>query len=124
MVLTSAEIKQHARELGFDACGIAPAVALPELAQLAEWLARGYAGEMLYLHKSADARADIRRFLPSARSVIVTGTIYNTDGSGAGSREPGTETREPRTAPPRDAVRVFYGTGLDMLVIGRFVLRK
>ena len=25
---------------------------------------------------------------------------------------------------PRDAVRVFYGTGLDLLVLGRFLVRK
>ena len=31
---------------------------------------------------------------------------------------------EPIVCSPRDAVRVFYGTGLDMLVIGNFVLRK
>lgn len=31
---------------------------------------------------------------------------------------------EPIVCAPRDAVRVFYGTGLDMLVVGNFVLRK
>jgi carbamoyltransferase len=31
---------------------------------------------------------------------------------------------EPIACSPRDAIRVFYGTGLDMLVIGNFVLRK
>jgi carbamoyltransferase len=31
---------------------------------------------------------------------------------------------EPIVCSPRDAVRVFFGTGLDMLVIGRFILRK
>jgi carbamoyltransferase len=31
---------------------------------------------------------------------------------------------EPIVCSPRDAVRVFYGTGLDLLVIGNFVLRK
>jgi carbamoyltransferase len=31
---------------------------------------------------------------------------------------------EPIACSPRDAVRVFYGTGLDMLVMGRFILRK
>jgi carbamoyltransferase len=31
---------------------------------------------------------------------------------------------EPIVCSPRDAVRVFYGTGLDMAVIGRFVLQK
>jgi len=31
---------------------------------------------------------------------------------------------EPIVCTPRDAVRVFYGTGLDMAVIGNFVLQK
>lgn len=31
---------------------------------------------------------------------------------------------EPIACTPRDAIRIFYGTGLDMLVIGNFVLRK
>ncbi|MBA3297786.1 MAG: hypothetical protein H0U19_12715 [Acidobacteria bacterium] len=31
---------------------------------------------------------------------------------------------EPIVCTPRDAVRVFYGTGLDMLVAGNFVIRK
>ena len=34
-------IKAHARALGFDLCGIAPATALPELARLRDWLDRG-----------------------------------------------------------------------------------
>ena len=33
---------------------------------------------MAYLARSADRRADVRRVLPSARTVIVTATIYNT----------------------------------------------
>jgi epoxyqueuosine reductase len=89
-VLTSADVKQEARALGFDLCGIAPAAALPELAFLDDWLARGYAGEMLYMHKSAATRADIRHFLPSARSVIVAGSVYNTERPDTESREPGT----------------------------------
>jgi carbamoyltransferase len=31
---------------------------------------------------------------------------------------------EPIVCSPRDAIRVFYGTGLDLLVLGRFVIRK
>jgi carbamoyltransferase len=31
---------------------------------------------------------------------------------------------EPIVCSPRDAVRVFYGSGLDLLVVGNFVLRK
>ncbi len=86
-MLTTASIKQQALALGFEVCGVAPAAALPELAFLPEWLARGYAGEMVYLHKSAHVRADIRNFLPSARSVIVAGAIYNTQQPGVGNRE-------------------------------------
>jgi epoxyqueuosine reductase len=77
-MLTADAIKRQARVLGFDVCGVAPATDLPELEALPEWLARGYAGDMIYLHKSAETRSDIRRFLPTARSVIVTGTVYNT----------------------------------------------
>jgi carbamoyltransferase len=32
--------------------------------------------------------------------------------------------QEPLVCSPRDALRVFYGTGLDLLVMGPFVLRK
>jgi epoxyqueuosine reductase len=77
--LTSLEIKRQARHLGFELCGVAPAGDLPELTFFQTWLARGYAGEMAYLNRSSDQRADVRRVLPSAQSVIVTGTIYNTE---------------------------------------------
>ncbi len=77
--MQSIDIKRRARELGFDACGIAPAVAHPELRFFREWLDRGYAGEMAYLNRSADRRADVRHVLPTAQTVIVTATNYNTD---------------------------------------------
>jgi epoxyqueuosine reductase len=78
-MLTSAAIKAAARQLGFDACGIAPAADHPELRFLRDWLDRGYGGTMTYLHRSARRRADVRQVVPSARSVIVTATVYNTD---------------------------------------------
>ena len=78
-MLTSTSIKNKARELGFDLCGIAPAGSFPELSFFRVWLDRGHAGEMAYLERSADARADVRHVLAGARSVIVTGTIYNVD---------------------------------------------
>jgi epoxyqueuosine reductase len=77
--LTSSRIKNRALELGFDLCGIAPAEPFPELAFLDSWLDRGYAGEMHYLHRSADRRRDVREVMPSTRSVVVTATVYNTD---------------------------------------------
>ena len=74
--ISSPAIKERAHALGFDLCGIAAAAAHPELGRLPEWLDRGFAGEMAYMHKSAATRADIRHFLPTARSVIVTATNY------------------------------------------------
>jgi len=77
-MLTAERIKAKAGELGFDLCGIAPADNFPELAYLEEWLAHGYAGDMAYMARSAERRADVRNVVAGARSVIVTGTIYNT----------------------------------------------
>ena len=77
--MTSTEIKAKSAELGFDLCGVAPAVDHPELKFYREWIERGYAGEMAYLHRTADRRADVRNVIPTAQTVIMTGTIYNTD---------------------------------------------
>jgi epoxyqueuosine reductase len=90
--MTADEIKAKARDLGFDACGIAPAEALPELGVLADWLARGYGASMAYLSRSAARRADVRHVLPSARTVIVTATVYNT------ARPYSTESADPGRA--------------------------
>jgi epoxyqueuosine reductase len=71
-----AQTIELSRAAGFDLCGVAPAAEFPELARLEEWLERGHAGEMRYLH-------DARRRSPAlamqgARSVIVCGLNYNT----------------------------------------------
>ncbi len=77
--MDAAAVKSKARELGFDLCGIAPAADLPELSFLAQWIARGYAGSLRFLTRSAGRRSDVRRVVPSAKTVIVTATVYNTD---------------------------------------------
>jgi epoxyqueuosine reductase len=77
--VTSDAVKKEAAAAGFDLCGIASAEAFPELQFLREWLDRGYAGEMQYMHRSAERRADVRNVLPSARSVISLAVVYNTD---------------------------------------------
>ena len=77
MFLTSESVKHRAREIGFDLCGVAPALSFPELAFFREWIDRGYAGTMGYLPRSAERRGDVRRVEPSARTVIMTGSVYN-----------------------------------------------
>ena len=88
-MLTSALIKSKAIELGFDLCGVAAADDYPELTFLPEWLERGYAGEMIWMARTADRRQDVRHVVPGARSVIVTGTIYNTSAPSTSGREDG-----------------------------------
>src|SRR5712671_4255884 len=65
-----------ARAEGFDLCGIAPAAEFPELAHLDEWLERGHAGEMRYLHDAR--RRSPAHAMQGARSVIVCALNYNT----------------------------------------------
>jgi epoxyqueuosine reductase len=77
--LSSEAVKIAALRLGFDACGIASASDHPELKFFNEWLARGYAGSMAYLQRTASRRADVREVMPNAHSVIATATVYNTD---------------------------------------------
>ncbi len=90
--MTSAQIKAKARELGFDLCGIAPVGDFPELTYLPVWLAEGRAGRMTYLNRTARRRADVRQWLPSARSVIVVACFYNTE------RPYSTEIKDPGVA--------------------------
>jgi epoxyqueuosine reductase len=77
--LTTADVKVEAKAAGFDLCGVASVADFPELNFLTEWLARGYAGEMHYMHRTAERRADVRAVMPSARSVISLGIVYNTE---------------------------------------------
>jgi epoxyqueuosine reductase len=111
-MLNSEAIKQQALAIGFDLCGIAPAADFAELGFLSEWIARGYAGEMDYMEKSAHVRADIRNFLPTAKSVIVMGTVYNTEK--AEGRRQKAEGKRQKAEGKTDAVRVArYARGLD-----------
>jgi epoxyqueuosine reductase len=68
-------ICEQARGVGFDLCGVAPAEAFPELAQVSTWLERGHAGEMNYLRD--ERRVDPRLALDGARSVIAVALNYN-----------------------------------------------
>jgi epoxyqueuosine reductase len=70
-------LKQQARALGFDLAGIAPATPADGFDRLADWLARGFAGEMAYMHRHADARRHPHSVLPQVRSVVMVALNYN-----------------------------------------------
>src|SRR6266849_10138282 len=70
-------VEAHAKELGFDLCGVVSSGKFPELEHTEEWLARGFAGEMEYL--SDPRRRSAEGAFPGIRSVIVCALNYNTD---------------------------------------------
>ena len=75
----SAQIKAQAGKLGFDRVGIARAEALlPERERLAEWLLRGYQGEMSWMARASEQRTNPQRLFPEARSVVVVALNYYT----------------------------------------------
>ncbi len=77
-VLTSRAVKDLAREAGFDLAGVTTADPVAESQYYAQWLAQGCAGEMTYLYgRRAELRCDVRSLLPSARSVLCLGVLYN-----------------------------------------------
>jgi epoxyqueuosine reductase len=69
-------IKAHARALGFELVGIAPAAPADGFVHLQDWLAQGYAGEMAYMSNHGDARRHPESILPDVRSVVMVGISY------------------------------------------------
>jgi len=81
-------IKARGRALGFDLVGISPVQAPAHGESFAEWLRRGYHGEMGYMSRTAGKRMSPGEFLPWARSVVSVALNYNTPYSrGAGAEE-------------------------------------
>ena len=71
-------IIRQAKALGFDLVGIIPAGPVATYDRYRAWLDRGNHGGMGYLARpdAVDKRADPRRILPAARSVVVVGVNY------------------------------------------------
>ncbi len=71
-------IKEAALSVGFDACGIARAEALPEDAtHLRAYLDAGKHGDMHYLERNFDKRTDPRILVPGCKSVVAVLLNYN-----------------------------------------------
>lgn len=64
------DIKTWAAELGFDSLGIARLETQEALRFLDDWLARGRQGEMAYMARHRDLRADPSQWVSGALSVI------------------------------------------------------
>jgi epoxyqueuosine reductase len=77
--MNASQVKSGARECGFHLAGVARAEPLPEdNRRYFDWVERGMAGAMGYLTDyRAKVRTDPRGLLPSARSIICVGKLYN-----------------------------------------------
>ncbi|OQW78359.1 MAG: tRNA epoxyqueuosine(34) reductase QueG [Proteobacteria bacterium ST_bin13] len=73
----AARVKTKAADLGFVACGIAPASLAPHTTErLRAWIADGAHGEMIWMESRADQRAQPRALWPAVNSVIALGMSY------------------------------------------------
>ena len=81
-------LKEQARALGFDLVGVAPAGPADGFDRLRDWLARGFAGEMHYMHRHAEARRHPDAVLQEVRSVVMLGMNYY-PGAEEAPNEPG-----------------------------------
>lgn len=77
--MTADQIRIFARECGFELAGVAAALPVPDRIRYHEWTSAGFAGEMRYLtdHR-ATVRDSPRNLLPSARSIVCVGKLYQT----------------------------------------------
>ncbi len=74
-MLSGRTLKERALKLGFDLAGIAPVEVWRDLEFSRQWAENGFNGEMRYLENPK--RFDPLLVLPSAKSVICVGLIYN-----------------------------------------------
>jgi epoxyqueuosine reductase len=100
-------LKEQALALGFDLAGIAPASEADGFDRLRDWLDRGFAGEMAYMHRHAEARRHPSAVLPEVRTVVMFGMTYGERGTGSAERRtrnekplPEAERGEKREMPP------------------------
>src|ERR1044072_594790 len=100
----SAFIKQTAKSLGFDYCGISKADFLEEEApRLENWLKKHMHGEMQYMENYFDKRLDPRLLVDGAKSVISLALNYYT------------ESNQTDTAAPKIS-KYAYGTDYHTVI--------
>jgi len=126
---TSQLVKQLALRHGCDVVGICLAGPIGRADFYQRWLAEGRHGQMAYLARNQESRADPRALMPSARSAIVVGVSYHQPDAQGPSDELATAGTDPvevapdatgATAPGRVAM---YAWGSDYHDVLRANLR-
>ncbi len=75
------EVRVAAREIGFEACGIASLEPSRWSEALDRWLGAGYGGDMRYLHRQARKRKTPGEIVPEAKVAVVVLENYLTPDS-------------------------------------------
>lgn len=73
----SARIRALSLALGFDRVGICSPEPIEQSDLFAEWVRRGYAGDMAYLARRFEERVDPKSVQESVRSIVVLGLAYD-----------------------------------------------
>jgi epoxyqueuosine reductase len=121
MLSLADRIKQWAHDLGFELVGIALATPADSFDRLCDWLDQGFAGDMEYMQRHAEARRHPASVLPEVRSVVMVGMNYN-DG---GVKGQGSGAREEASAPTSALGKVArYARGADYHVVLRRKLNE
>ncbi len=76
-----AAIRNCAAELGFDECRFTTAAPPASAEQFQRWLAQKNHGEMNWLERSAEKRAEPKKILMDAKSIIVLAASYDNSNS-------------------------------------------
>ena len=69
-------VRDLAQKLGFDRVGITRPGPSPRAVYYRQWLARGHAGSMAYLHRNPELRENPARLLAGARSAVCVALNY------------------------------------------------
>ena len=77
--MTAEDLKNIAHRCGFELAGICTAEPSADNTRYQQWVEQGMAGDMRYLtdHR-AQVRMDPKLLLPSAKSILCVGKLYNT----------------------------------------------
>ena len=70
------KVKSLAGDLGFSPVGVTTADPPGNWNYYREWVDAGYAGEMGYLTRNLERRADVRSLVPGAKSILCVGLNY------------------------------------------------
>jgi epoxyqueuosine reductase len=77
-------LRAEAERRGFTLFGVAPATDADGFGRFCDWLDRGFAGEMNYLHKYREHRRHPSAVVESVRSVVMLGLEYSSGMGGVG----------------------------------------